>query len=140
MSSTTFAASPNGPSGRMPRTDEEILREMERVLGRVPKDGLIDPRNVARQVGVDALAALGYLHMLIARGVGGFVVRVVTPDGVELRRFNALREVKATVEDEFGQVHEVSPESVEIAFDPHARRQVPRRLPWFLRPLMGWRR
>lgn len=94
------------------------LRPILGVLASVPRRGVIDPANVALQVRIDALATLGYLHVLVDAGFGVFVVRVVDEGGREIARFPTVSDVPVEIETEYGQTVGVLPEHIDIAFEP----------------------
>jgi hypothetical protein len=96
----------------------ERLNLVSRLTRSVPKRGVIDPLNVARQTGLDPMETMGYLNILAREGEGRFVVRVIDTGGKEIRRFPTVKDVPSVVEDEFGEEFVVGPENIDIAFQP----------------------
>jgi hypothetical protein len=118
MSSASFAQSLKRVLTIHPEWREPLRRVLQALLD-VPRGGVIDPVLVARLARVGKPEALGYLDVLRRAGLGELVVRVLDDDGHEVRRFESVRAIPARVQTDFGEEIVVTPENIDVAFEPN---------------------
>jgi hypothetical protein len=94
----------------------EQLSRVERVLAHTPSSAALDPTVVAQVAEVPLGIAIALLQMLAHQRRGRFELRVVDGHGRELACFDRLRDIPATITDQFGDVTRVAPEQVELVF------------------------
>jgi hypothetical protein len=114
--------------GRSARSLEGVLRKhpewrdplarIYRAVQRAPAGHIVDPSLVASVARLSSAEVVAYLHVLKEAGLGDFVARVVTDQGVEIAVFPRIADIPGTVEDAFGDVFEVMPENIDLGFAP----------------------
>lgn len=104
------------PNPKPPPEELDGLREIRNLIRRAPPGAAIDPEVIARMASLPLGVVLALLQLLSENREGKLELRVVNDRGIEIGAFQTLREIPASVEDEFGDVTEVMPENVELVF------------------------
>lgn len=76
----------------------------------------LDPTDIAIRTHVPPLSVLGLLRLLEEEHAGRLELRIVDNRGLEVASFRTIPEIPSSVEDEFGDVTEVTPQNVQVVF------------------------
>jgi hypothetical protein len=83
--------------------------------------GIIDPDRLIAKWGWRPGETLGLLRLAQEAGLGRLRLRVIGDSGEEVGRFDDLASIPPEVPDEFGQLHRVTPDRVEVFFEAGLR-------------------
>ncbi len=113
MSSNRFAPTPD--AGADPSWAGDLAKVRE-VVRRAPPGTALDPAVVAGHTTLPLGVVIALLQVLAGRREGRLELRVLDGRGREVGAYATLGDIPASVHDQFGDIHRVSPEDVELIF------------------------
>lgn len=113
MSSNRFA--PTSEAGADPWWAGDLGKVRE-VVRRAAPGTALDPAVVAGHTALPLGVVIALMQLLAERREGRLELRVIDGRGREVGAYATLGHIPASVHDQFGDIHRVSPENVELIF------------------------